>query len=477
MLTLSVVTAGCSTPDSGEAAGTSAAGSSELGPSDPGSSDPVTPSTETAAPELPADPPVDQQDAAATSAVQFPLRVTSGRRHLVDSRGRPFLITGDAAWSLIAQLSLSDARAYLKSRKANGFNTIMVNLVEHEFATRAPANRAGQRPFTSTAFGTPNPAYFRHADAVLKAARDLGFLVLLFPAYAGSGGGSEGWYREMKAAGPTRLTRYGQWVGRRYAHLRNIIWVQGGDFTVPEQNLVDALAKGIRAGAPGALQTYHGARSEDVYARWAGKPWFSLGNIYTDEVVTPTAWWAHGRSSKPFFLIEAVYENERGITPRVLRRQAYDALLGGASGQVFGNSPMWHFSARDGGGSGWKAALGSPGTRSMRTLSALFKGLAWWQLVPDVGQKLLPSPKAADDPVAAVSRDRRLAVVYVPRGQGVSLKLSGLRSPSVYSWRDPTTGRTVAAKPSAPRSGRVTLRPPGRNAGGDSDWVLVVRTR
>src|SRR3712207_7937690 len=35
----------------------------------------------------------------------------------------------------------------------------------------------------------------------------------------------------------------------------------------------------------------------------------------------------------PFFLIESIYENERGASVRQLRAQAYWALLGGAMGQ------------------------------------------------------------------------------------------------------------------------------------------------
>ena len=39
----------------------------------------------------------------------FPLRIPAGKRHLEDAAGQPFLLHGDAAWSLIAQLTREDA--------------------------------------------------------------------------------------------------------------------------------------------------------------------------------------------------------------------------------------------------------------------------------------------------------------------------------------------------------------------------------
>ena len=66
---------------------------------------------------------------------------------MVDAVGKPFLIQGDTAWSLIAQLTREDADLYLEDRRARGFNTILVSLIEAKFATNAPANAYGQPPF------------------------------------------------------------------------------------------------------------------------------------------------------------------------------------------------------------------------------------------------------------------------------------------------------------------------------------------
>lgn len=415
---------------------------------------------------------------AVSANATFPLRVGSDRRHIVDAANQPFLMVGDAPWSLIAEPTREEASLYLRTRRAQGFNTVLVSLLEHAYAENAPANAVGDYPFTGQAFGTPNEAYFRHADSVLTEAANLGFLVLLTPAYAGYGGGNEGWYEEMKAAGTTKLRAWGQWVGRRYAANDHILWVQGGDYNVPEQNLVDAVAAGIESVDPTVLQTYHAARDERMTDRWGSRAWLDVDTVYTAEDVLPEIRHSYRTATRPFFQIEAIYERMSGIDVRGVRRQAWQSVLGGAQGQIYGNDPMWHFGSKDGSGTaGWQAQLSSPGARSMSRLSALMGGLTWGKLAPDTGQRLLKAvSEKGDDPVAAFSAETGQAIVYLPRGGAVSLDLSALGGTSAQlTWADPSSSRTVDAGTKPTQGGAVSLAPPGANADGDPDWVLVVR--
>src|SRR5262249_11542249 len=133
-------------------------------------------------------------------AAAFPLRISQDHRYLEDASGQPFLITGDAAWSLIGDLSREDADKYLADRQSRGFNTILVSLIEHQFSRNAPRNYYKHAPFAENGnFSKPNEAYFADADWILKRARDRGFLVLLAPAYLGVNGDDQGWYKPMQA--------------------------------------------------------------------------------------------------------------------------------------------------------------------------------------------------------------------------------------------------------------------------------------
>src|SRR5262249_9012079 len=148
---------------------------------------------------------------ANTGASLYPLKLASGQRYAVAPVARPFRIPGDSPGSLIATLTNEDAELYLEDRRGRGFNALIVNLLEHQFAADAPRNAYGQPPFTVAGdFSTPNEAYFAHADDILQRASAKGMVVFLTPAYLGFGGGNEGWYQEMAANGTSKLFSYGQ---------------------------------------------------------------------------------------------------------------------------------------------------------------------------------------------------------------------------------------------------------------------------
>jgi hypothetical protein len=422
---------------------------------------------------------------SAAPAAAFPLTISPGRRYLEDATGKPFLIHGDTAWSLVAQLRREDAEIYLEDRRTRGFNTILVNLLEHRFATYTPANAYGQHPFLAPGdFSTPNEAYFAHADWVLRRAADKGLLVLLAPAYLGYRGGTDGWYKDMAAGGPAKLHAYGQFLGKRYAHLDNVLWVHAGDYDPPRKDLVRAIADGIREFDPQALHTAHAAPETAAIEYWGGEPWLRLNNIYTYKPVYASALEQYARQERlPFFLIESAYENEHGAAEQRIRTQAYHALLSGAAGQIYGSNPTWHF---DGPGmypapTSWREALQSPGAQSMTHLRNLLARLPWWTLEPDAGNKLLTNGYGAgqDRAVAALSGDKSTALVYLPTIRRISIEMGELAGESIAArWYDPTDGRELPVKDSPfPTSGVRTFKPPINNRAGFGDWVLLLTSR
>ena len=148
----------------------------------------------------------------------------------------------------------------------------------------------------------------------------------------------------MVANGPERLRRYGEYLGRRYRDFSNILWVHGGDYDPPGKDLVRAIAQGIRKYDARALHTAHGAPETAALDYWRGEPWLQVNNVYTYGPVYHPALRQYARPERmPFFLIESAYENEHEATEQRLRTQAYQAVLSGAAGQIFGNNPIWHF--------------------------------------------------------------------------------------------------------------------------------------
>jgi len=416
-------------------------------------------------------------------APKFPISVVKGERYLVDADGRPFLIQGDAAWSLIAELSREDVERYLRDRRARGFNAVLVNLIEHKFARHPPLNAYGDAPFAIPGdFGTPNDRYFDHADWVLARAEQMGLLVMLTPMYMGNGGGDEGWYQEIRRSGADKIRDFGRYIGRRFKAHRNVLWIQGGDYNPPDKNLVRALVQGIRESDPAALQSAHCGPETEALDYWNGEPWLDLDTIYTYEPVYLAAMRAYRRpEGLPYILIESHYENEYRSTPLQLRTQAFHALLSGATGQIFGNSPIWHFDGPGlfAGPADWRTELGSRGAHSMTNIRRLFDGIAWWKLRPDLDQHLLVGGigQGKRRAVAALASDDSFAVVYVPSDRAVAIDLGQLSGPRVRGrWYDPGLGIFApASRTPFPATGIRTLNE-RRSAVGSFDKILVLES-
>lgn len=415
------------------------------------------------------------------AGASFPLQVQPGERLLEDADGRPFFLHGDTAWSLIGSLSREDADLYLQDRQSRGFNTILVNLIEHRFAQHAPANAYGDRPFQSAGdYATPNERYFEHADWVLRRACELGLLVMLTPSYVGYQGGQDGWYQTMLENGAVGMLDYGRFVGRRYGHLDNIVWVHGGDYDPPDKDLIRALIDGINETDPNALHTAHGAPETVVEDYWSGEPWLSITNVYTyGPVHEPAGEQSRRDGTRPSFLIESAYENEHGADEQRVRMQAYQAVLSGLSGHIYGNNPIWHF---DGPGlhptsTTWQEELDSPGARSMSVLKELMSSQDWWLLEPDLDGSFLVggAGRAGSRAVAAMAADGSYALVYVPSSRRIALDLGRMGGNQVAAqWFDPSTGQVAPSEGSPFAPGIRFFGPKRENGSGFRDWVLIL---
>jgi hypothetical protein len=124
----------------------------------------------------------------------------------------------------------------------------------------------------------------------------------------------------------------------------------------------------------------------------------------------------------------------------------------------------------------------------MGYLAKLFDGLPWFRLVPDQGHRLVTAGfgtftstgnvESSDYVTTGVTPDAKLAVSYLPAGGTLTVDMARFPGPVQGRWYDPTNGRysPVSGSP-FPNTKAVELAPPGRNAAGDPDWVLVLTAR
>lgn len=402
----------------------------------------------------------------------FPLEISPDHRHLVDQAGKPFLIQGDSVWSLISGTTRSEAEDYLTDRVSRGFNTVLVEVMDHT----EPVNGNGDAPFTTPGdFSTPNPDYFDHADWILGQAAARGMLVWLVPMYLGYAGGDEGFYADALAAGPAAMREWGRWVGQRYGGIDGLVWVIGGDYTPPPEGLelLAQVVAGIREFDTRHLFAAHWARESSGWE--VSVPWIDVNTTYTAPPVYPQALEDRAGMEAPLVLIEAYYENEHNMTLDRVRAQAYQAILCGSTGQFFGNLPMWNF------GAGWRDALHSDGSLSMTHLRNLFVGMDWSSLEPDTSATLLTAGRGTNgtEDYVTVGRDPagHLAILHVPTPRTLELDLQSMAGAVELRWYDPTSGTFSPASAGAvPREIPLTLGPQSPNSVGDPDWILVLES-
>jgi len=419
----------------------------------------------------------------------YPLGVGPTGRYLVDQNDRPFLLVGDAAWSLIAEATDQEAEAYLASRQALGFTLIMVNLIEHNFSSNPPANAHGQSPFTGQAFTSPpNEAYFAHADSVIRSAAEKGIAVLLAPAYLGAGCSGEGWCVEIQAAPTTDMTAWGAFVGNRYKNYPNIVWMIGGDTDPsPAQTKLAAMVDGILSQDTNHPFTAHNSPGQMAITPWPGAAWLNVNNIYTysntqyEELLSTY----NVAPSRPYFFLESSYENEgtygspgSGTQPsqQQLRAQSYWAVLSGAFGHVFGNCPIWHFGSSGGycAGSDWQGALDDQGSVNMLHFGRLFESRHWHLLVPDENENVVTGGRGSFGTetyaTAAYASDGSSIIAYLPNARTVTVNPSVLAGGTMTAaWYNPATGAVTQEPGTFATSAAQIFTPPAAG-----DWVLVL---
>jgi len=417
--------------------------------------------------------------AGGATGSRFPLRVSPTSRYLMDRHGTPFLLHGDTAWSIIVSTTRDEARRYLDDRQRRGFSAIIVNLVEQCFSPDPPRTRAGLAPFVPAgALDSPNDEYFDHAAWVIKEAADRDLLVMLAPAYLGYRDPQwedyrrhrEGWYEEVLAGGVDACEAYGRYLGRRFRDAANILWVMSGDRCPGDARPhVRAMVAGLQAeDMPGRLYTAHVNPECRAVEEYPDDPWLTVTQTYSYSIVHRKLMDDFNQTPpRPNVLFESTYENNFNASPVQIRRQAYWAMLSGACGQFFGNTPLWIFSA------GWEDQLSSPGSEAMGHLRALLDPIRWWDLVPDNDHGLVVDGigefTGLDYCAAAMTRDGTLALAYMPTPRSITLDMTRLADGRLrMRWFDPVTGEFSPPMPHQ-AAGRWSFTPPW-----DHDAVLMI---
>jgi hypothetical protein len=163
-----------------------------------------------------------------------------------------------------------------------------------------------------------------------------------------------------------------------------------------------------------------------------------------------------------------------------VRNAAYHAVFAGAAGHTYGNTSVWQFfdpkyhrpvdapKALP-----WEDAISQPGAAQMQYLKALMLSRPYISRIPDQSLVIGDAGQGESHVSATRDRDGSYAMVFIPKGQPVTIdlgKITGLHA--VAWWFNPKNGAATRIGSNFSTTGTTTFVP--TSSGEEEDWVLVI---
>lgn len=432
---------------------------------------------------------------AGLATAQVPVRtleVAPSKRSLQWSSGEPFFYLGDTAWQLFFRLDADEVTTYLEDRARKGFTVIQAVVLADEGGLTEP-NANGDLPLVDRDPTRLNEAYFRHVDAGVERANALGLVVGLLPTWGTY------WKTGPDAIfTPENARVYGRTLGARYRD-RMVIWILGGDQNVTtreERAIIDAMAAGLEEGDGGRhLMTFHPRGPGQSSLQLNDAPWLDFHmtqsshaardhdtGLYAerDRALTPTRPTLDGEpryETIPVGFYLRDHDRLDRFDAADVRQAAWWSVMAGACGHTYGDNNVWqmwapgrtpvlHASVP------WHEALDHPGARQMGLMRRFMEAQRFSTLDPDASI-VVDGPRQGGGKVRALrATDGTRALVYIPRGDTVTVDRSRLRAPRIRAaWFDPRYGVLVEFHV-GDNQGYQSYTPP--TSGRGQDWVLVL---
>jgi hypothetical protein len=368
----------------------------------------------------------------------YPVKISQNGRYFVDQRGEPVFWLGTTQWQLFREYTLEDARTILQKTKEKGLAFAQVMLLGVGDGTKP--NVYGEKPWLDNNPLTPNEAYFKNVDAVVRIARENNVVISMTLYHQ----------RYRKYITVDNARGWAKWLAERYRDVPTLVWSMTPEARQEFVPVLRELAAGLRAGDGG----YHLITFKPDPAPYSssfihGETWLAFDSMQTwkgVELIYPMVTKDYNlRPVKPVLMAEGAYEqgSEYGfeVTPLWIRRQAYYSYLAGGH-HTYGHNDSWRVLPT------WKQALDAPGATQLGILKRVFLDRKeWWHLVPD--QAILASGGNTNGQVlnlAARHKDGQWALVYLGSKASFSVNLDKVTAGTKVkaSWSDPKTGESVA---------------------------------
>ncbi len=283
------------------------------------------------------------------------------------------------------------------------------------------------------------------------------------------------------------------------------MWASGVDFQTwndptqyngaTDDQLVERIEQGIASVAPSQMQTvelnFGGSSSTDDPSQF---PPVDLSWVYNGH--WPNYYYmlreynrtlAPGQfHNLPYYMGEDDYEGDNNAgsdppTPLRDRKEAWWTALSGGDGEMYGSHDCWPFAPN------CMNTINSTGATQFALMSNFIAQYPWWSFVPDQSQTVMTAGYGTyatpgqqtitqnDYATTVRANDGSVVIAYLPTVRTVTINMAQLSGAVTVRWFDPTSGTysAIGGSPFA-NSGSKQFTPPGNNAAGDPDWVLLL---
>lgn len=438
-----------------------------------------------------------------------PLRIAEDHRHFSHADGTPFFWLGDTWWmGLTKRLSWPEQfKKLADDRKNKGFNVVQIVAGLYPdmpaFDERG-ANEAGF-PWQQDYAGI-NPDFFDAADRRIMHLVAQGIV----PCILGS------WGFHLPWLGTEKMQQHWRYIIARWGALP-VVWAASGEQTMPwylsENKKNESVllrrewTKVIRyirqADGFQRLMTTHpqcSARESVDDPDLLDFEMQQTGHRNPTELhaaKASTGW--HTKPIMPIINAEARYE-ALGITPAVTTRDARQAfwahlLNSGCAGHTYGANGVWQvneaekpFGKSPGGNNWgdlpWDEAMQLPGSSQLGAAKRFLQQLPWHTLEGMSKPKsrfaslLSLLTRSTSAVAAAASADGTIALYYLLYKNPIVINLDKFSAEVYACWVDPANGdiKNISEKPYM-NNEKFKFSPPGKNSGGDSDWILLLQAK
>lgn len=424
------------------------------------------------------------------------IRVADDSRHFAHADGTPFFWLGDTWWmGLVKRLRWpEDFQVLTADRRDKGFTVIQLVAGLYPDMPAFDERGLGDNGLPwEKLYARIRPEYFDAADRRVQHLVEQG----LVPCILGT------WGYHLPWLGTEKMKQHWRYLIARWGALP-VVWCGAGEQAMPwylsgtkesETQLLrrewNEVIRHIRATDPfSRLVTTHprrNARDELTDSTLLDFEMQQTGHGSPTEKHAASALEAWNRlPAVPVISGESRYEALE-IKPPLGAREAREAfwahlLNSGSAGHTYGVNGVWQVNlpeqrfgkspgGNDWGSTPWREAMNLPGSTQLSKAKAFLLKLPWPQLAP--ATNIFTGAVSA-----ASTADGRCALAYTTGGKPLTVDLSKLKGSLNARWFDPTSGE-LKAIPGAPFAASASreFAPPGNNAAGDGDWVLVLEAK